>query len=195
MTSILGIESTIDALFQQLADWTALSEQNNKGRLIAKNSSDLGIHFCVELRADNFGYEKDGNTKHNKWERHYYSYIHIIILSERRVFVAISDKIRLEDISVESWENTSNHDSCYRSDGFAIFNQKYFEAYNHCWKHIPEEHQVSPLEANITASLSPMLRKPFRYVRVKHEAIDSKDSYWRKLTEIREVQYTIIIED
>ena len=36
------------------------------------------------------------------------------------------DKIEWEDIDTSKWKNTSNHDSCWRTDGFTELNKQYY---------------------------------------------------------------------
>lgn len=159
---------------------------------------ELGIHFAVELRADNHGYEKDGNTHHESWERRIYNVFHVIILQNRRVYTCLSKHISLHEIKAEEFKNKSNHDSCYRSDGlhelFKIVGTMFDEAYSH----VPKAHQPKHYMAGVNGNLTPMLRKAFRYVRVKRKPLPHKegerwDNYFDMLDSIQEVDFKIQI--
>jgi hypothetical protein len=48
----------------------------------------------------------------------------------------------------------------------------------------------APIQANFFSNL-----EEFRFVKVKHEALDPKDSYFRKLIAVEEVDYKATISE
>ena len=51
--------------------------------------------------------------------------VHMLFFGNTSVFYAIGQDTIIENVPVHHWINTSNHDSCWRSDGFAfLFNLK-----------------------------------------------------------------------
>jgi hypothetical protein len=147
---------------------------------------DCGVLMTLAIRADNHGYERNGNTFHKNWVAHYRNYLHYIIVKPHSVFVAITCKPDFRDVWVEEWRNTSNHDSCWRSDGFSDIFREVMKAYHACYDHVPKRHQPTPISSGISASLSPSLRQPINFVSIsKRKSLD--DDYRYTITHIREL--------
>lgn len=162
----------------------------------ADDDSNIGIRFHVQVECHNHGFEKDGNTYHKEWGKHYLKYVSIIVTRYGRVFVAVSDNMDVGVVAPELYENTSNHDSCWPSGIEDPINKEFWSAYAHCWDHVPEEHQKLPALADIEGRLTNIFRRqPFDYVRVKHELLDDGEHYFRKLTEITPVKFKVVLEE
>lgn len=117
----------------------------------AREEPGLALAFALTLSMENFGYEKDGNTLHEEWRRRYDRKLHFIVTSRHRVYIAtIADDRGSDDhtlwfakpweVPAHLWTNTSNHSSCWRSDGLSIIHTVVYEAYKHCFAWMPEEH-------------------------------------------------------
>lgn len=160
---------------------------------------DVALYMTLEVCADNHGYEADGNTHRPEWVRHFYKELHFIITSRYNVFLAVSDKrfSRATDIKLEEWVNTSNHDSCWRTDGVeGHITKMMFDAWDHCFSHMPEEHQKKGSRSDgVRIRLMDTAGQVVRFVRVKHEPKDPKDSYRRVLTEIKHLVPIITFKD
>lgn len=97
-------------------------DQVFRGNLIPDPwSSNLALVFNVEIGVQNFGYERDGNTHHPEWERDFFRSLVIVVTARHEVFLRkspahVSDR-EIDKIPALEWVNTSNHDSCWRSDG------------------------------------------------------------------------------
>ncbi len=158
----------------------------------AYTADNLAMHFVVEINACNHGYEKDGNTYHKGWERSYRIYMHYIVSSYRNVWCALSDSPLLSDVPLDTFKNTSNHDTCWRSDGFRDIFNAYFNAYKMCYSHIPDEHRPAPIASNTRITLNSMLRKQVHFVRF---SMKRSDNYHYGLTEVRPVAFNFSVED
>ena len=82
-----------------------------------------GCLFSCQLDVENMGFRKDGNTQVFSWKGEFCIQLGVIVTHSHNVFVGVNmferpQKIcRIEDLP---WENTSNHDSCWRSDGLDL---------------------------------------------------------------------------
>ena len=153
---------------------------------------DEGIYFIIKLTGSNFGYEKDGNTFHKEWVKNKIKFFHIIFLSHRNVFVSISDKSETPD--PEKWENTSNHDSCFRSDGVANLSALYFKMNDYIFEEVPEEHKQAPIMGNVRMTLNHnIFNGPvFKFIKVKRVPDNSYNHYC--LTSIKTIEKTITVK-
>ena len=50
-------------------------------------NENQGIHFCISVDSECYGYEKDGNTHHPEWENRAQKYYHIIIVTGKQCIV------------------------------------------------------------------------------------------------------------
>jgi hypothetical protein len=140
---------------------------------------NAGILMTLEIHAENHGYERNGNTFHKSWRARYLKYLHYIVVKEHSVFVAISDEFDWRNISLKEWSNTSNHDSCWRSDGFHNVFPEIMKAYHACYDHIPKKHQPIPCMANISGSISPRCKSPITFVSViKKKSEENTKGYY-----------------
>src|SRR6185437_9846627 len=85
-----------------------------------------GMYFRIVVDCENHGYaSRAGGTKHHKeWERRFQRTVHVIITERHNVFCAVTDP-RQEP---EQWENSSNHDSCWR-DSLSVVDDVLYEGY------------------------------------------------------------------
>jgi hypothetical protein len=145
MDRIIAPENLITGAFDQFFE--------REGLLFDAGREDpnLALAFSLSLSMENFGYEKDGNTHHEEWRRRYDRKLHFIVSSRHRVYVAVIADERSDEgrkvwfakpweVPVHMWTNTSNHDSCWRSDGLRIVHTEIRSAYEHCFAWMPEEH-------------------------------------------------------
>lgn len=143
---------------------------------------EYGVLFTLRINCENFGYEKDGNTFHEDWQHNAVIYVHYIILGSRKVFYAINCS---PDAKVEEFKNTSNHNSCWSSDGFHDLFNVYMRLYKECWENpnIPEDQRVKPCHADFYTDM----QRP-KFVLVSHTATKDErgitEHYWRQITKI-----------
>lgn len=192
------IESTITGLASQFIDG-----RNNVGKTLTLPTpegrdpwfmhgliGEYGILIPLEITCDNHGYDKKGKP-HKNWETvDSRRYLTFIILSSRKVFVSVTDKYGFGIPAPETFENTSNHDTCWRSDGMRPVFKAYMEVYDDCWKHIDAKFAPAPIAANHYARFNDI-----KFVKVAHEALEQGNDYHRKLTKIEEVKYNLTLDN
>jgi hypothetical protein len=158
-----------------------------------------GMHLVVGIDVDNYGYEKDANTHHSEWERHFRTYVHIIVVLPHRVYVALSDSGYLKDVRPDEFKNIGNHDSCWHSDDFTM-GDIVFKGYHECYDHVPREHCPIPLAANIDVRLSPLVfsEQVFTFVEVTRKNLPQDKSngwnYFDALESIKVKPYRIAFD-
>lgn len=172
--------SIIIGLFEQLCD-----SQNAPNSDIPK---DVGMHFCVEVTGRNTGFERNENSYHPEWVTDYLSFVHIIVLSGRRVYVAEADCFSMP--AAPSYRNTSNHAECWRLDGLNVLSMKISSALDVCRESVPQEHHL-PISSYVSLSLTPSLTKPFRMVRV----VRDHSNYFDRLERIDVLKSRVVWED
>jgi hypothetical protein len=82
---------------------------------------------------------------------------------------------------VARWDNPSNHDSCWRSDGMEWLSKNYFAAAEELNRR--NHLNVAPKDMSDHTALG-RLKAPWELVWVKHESVDGR-SYRRKLVSLR----------
>ena len=148
---------------------------------------DCGILMSLRIRADNHGYEKDGSIFHKKWVATYTKSLHFIIVKPHSVFVTITDRHEWRNIPLGAWNNTSNHPTCWSSDGLCNIFPEIMKAYHACYNHVPIRHQPAPCAANISATFSPALRNPITFVSVNKKLCEDDNRGYYILTAIRDL--------
>jgi len=84
----------------------------------------------------------------------------------------------LDEIKPEEWVNTSNHDSCWKSDGFQFLTENYFDM---CKKVNPD---VAPIKINIYATLGFGLSWPVKQIIVTFKHRNS-NRYGNKIIKVK----------
>lgn len=168
----------------------------------SQKDPNLGLHVALRFEVNNNGYEKDGNTHHKDWERNYFRVIHVIVTSQKRVYVASvpDDESRqflepVERVPVSMFKNTSNHDAGWRTDGMRIFHEEMRKAYEHCYDPVPEEHRAGWNDMNVFTELGGMFghAKAFNIVRIERTYDPDQDwqGYFDILTKVERVNFSI----
>lgn len=164
----VNVSQIITTLYQQLG--------RNNPKFRARLLDDghyvgLGMAFSVLIRAS-----LNDVTAHR--------FMHFI-LAGHAVHVWCVESTELSPFGVprSEWINTSNHDSCWRSDGVASpLDKLYFHLCDEVQADVPEEDKVAP--ANITVKANFGSVAIFNYVRVqfvptkdyRYEIIDIEDA-------------------
>lgn len=186
-----NLASVISSIFDQVRYQNQVRDGNHyrTDNDFVKNP-DVALYLTLEVSAENSGYEIDGNTHRPEWCRRFQKEMHFLMTAQCKIFLAITDgKWRsLSQIPNSAWQNTSNHDSCWRTDGVqSPIVKVMFEAWEHCFSHMPEEHLREKLRSSGVDMELSHRRGPIRFVRIKHEAIDESNSYHRKITSVKEL--------
>lgn len=93
-------------------------------RFSEKNHSNkhLGVHIILKLN----GRLKKEFTKFFE-EKIFRKYIHIVVLGDYSVFVAVTDERFIENIENDVWVNTSNHELHWKFEGLKIIDDVFFD--------------------------------------------------------------------
>lgn len=170
---------TMNALFEQLV--------LNKKHF----TENEGITFLCTIDAECLGYEDDGSTQHPEWCGRSIKYIHVIMLKWHSIFVHISDERPLFGKFPQSgWENTSNHNSCWRSGADKI-TRLGFKCWDEAHSNCPEKFTPSTRDESIHFSLEfGCLSNVFKLVKVEKENIG--DGYHYNITKVEEIKSKLI---
>ncbi len=121
-----------------------------------------GILIDLDLRADHYTNEtgRDKSISKSLW---------LLFHGNTSVYWVLRNRepghglLHLDEISVNNWTNTSNHDSCWRSDGFCFLDDIFFDF---CDKISPK---LKPKDVNITANLGIGLSWPVKQVDIRYK--------------------------
>jgi hypothetical protein len=125
-----------------------------------------GLMTTLDLRLSH--YAKTGD------EFHASALVHTLFTGNTSVFVAISRSFQKWDhIPVEQYKNTSNHDSCWRSDGLRELSTLFFALTDEMNEQIKSAkiNGLKPCEFNQFCTLGSLGSKPWEFVTVEHERI------------------------
>jgi hypothetical protein len=158
----------------------------------------FGIHFNVEVRCENNGYERDGSTRHEDWERRFFTYLHFVNVYPHRVYMARTPERDLRELNPADFRNIGNHDTCWKDSLRNELSKVYFEATSYCWDHVPKPHQRAPIESNLWMSIVPLFLKPFRFVWVDRQQMkdyeNSNSGYFDELKSIALLEWKTAID-
>lgn len=128
---------------------------------------EKGLVVSADIGMNDRGNEKRGT-------------IHFVFVGNTSVWFAYCESLsRWDDIPIERWENTSNHDSCWRTDGV---NQPLAKLYFD-WARELNPHKA-PRNIEQFCTLGVLLSSPWEKVKVKHERLGDNSQYWRKIISI-----------
>lgn len=154
------------------------------------NSSTAALYFCVNVSAENYGYEKDGSTHHPEWEANFNKYVHILVTSKDNVFVAFTDDRKSpENIPIESWKNTSNHDSCWFGDGVESYvDEAVKQADEFVNGHVPKEHANN----SVDVCFEDIGSNIFSFYDIIHVSVQNG---WRKIMSIKPLVFNFSLKE
>lgn len=140
-----------------------------------------GIIFTVDLHLSQWNPARDNFEECR--ETHF-----VLFCGNTNVFhVREPDDQNIFDISeipLDAWDNPSNHDTCWRSDGMAWITKTYFAMAKELENRTRIE--IAPKDCSDHSTLG-RLRKPWTLVWVKHERTpEDRSGYRRQLASIRQ---------
>ena len=141
----------------------ALLEQGQLG-----DGSYKALVISADLGMDDY---ESGETKRGV--------VHFIFSGNTSVWFAHVDALsRWDSVLIDEWENTSNHDSCWRTDGVSsILSKLYFK-----WaKEINPD--MAPCDLSKFCTLGVLFSSPWEKIRVIHKKSD--EDHRRVLTNIK----------
>lgn len=159
---------------------------------------DVAMHFQVRIDVENFGYERDGNTHHKGWKRRYHRVIHVLVTARHRCYVASTQNaFRIEEVPLDAWVNTSNHDSCWHTDGLGVFHKSMTEAWDHCWSFVPKEHRDTPASMHKFCQFGAGFASPhvLSFVKIEREPLkDAQDHYFDRIKSVKPIKFGLTLE-
>jgi len=177
----IKLSDVIQQLVDQFLDRQTIVYMKNDGSI-----KRPGLVF--QINANIFKYIDDQ-------EGHSYRNIFIVFCGGTNVFIASQNTTTAENrwhgissVPLDAWENTSNHDSCWRSDGLdSPLSNIYFEMCKEVNEHLPKDCKCPPIEMTSLNNFGTFgLGDVFQRVTVTHAA-DKDDSYRRKIVNIERV--------
>ena len=127
----------------------------------------LGIYIPINLNAS---YYENGNSECVN--------IFMLFMGNVSVFYAVYPKVAINTIPNNKWINTSNHDSCWRGDGFRFLHQIKMDM---CEKVNPD---VAPYELDTWVEFSSCGSYPVRHCNVTFTE-NVEDDYGYKIINVR----------
>lgn len=141
---LVNVKDVIKNFYEQFIDNTNIDSPFKPNQ---------GVVFSIHLSHIHHGYNKDGSEHFDGWEGSSMSIVYILITANKNVFYANhkdeKGQIVLDYnlIPASKWVNTSNHDSCWHTDGFSQLSQDDFKIYEEANKNVPLEFRPSYNEA------------------------------------------------
>lgn len=191
MPTFVRANSIVTNLFETLRNTSILSwEQPNHG-----------LHVVLHAYAAEHGYRYEPQTDgtqnevhHEGWEKSVMEYLHVIVTSRHRLYVARSQEYLPEKVDIRSWKNASNHDSCWSSS--LEYDTWYFWACDFVQENVPEEFKKAPALVQCEARLSGFAGAPgVRFVKIERAPREDNDHYFDKLTKVEELKYDIVVKE
>ena len=146
-------------------------------------ASEVGLLVTLDLRLSHYG---SGGAE-DEIEYHRSALVHTLFTANTSVFVHTSrDHKRWQDLIPEDWANTSNHDSCWRSDGLRGLHLLHCTLSDEMNEEITGNgySALAPREFSQFCSLGTLAGKPWQYVDVAHERIP-EEYHKRRIVSIR----------
>lgn len=188
MSACIKVSKVIEALYTQFAFWrnTVMEGESIKAdtRLSGMNPVTGGLHFCVQIRVEDSGFEADSHTFHAEWANTSFKYLHIIITRWHNLHTAVGDSPDIRKIKLSDWTNLSNHESCWNSAMDSFISENWFNAIEEAQAGRPEELRKPPYYYSECAdiSLSHFWGNVFQYVEIEKGPMT--DSYHYSLKAI-----------
>jgi hypothetical protein len=145
-----------------------------------------GLLVTLDVRMSHYALSGD--------EYHRAAVVYTVFTSNTSVFTYTTtlgrDSVRWEDVKPEDWINTSNHDSCWRSDGLQHLSELYFAFATEINVELANDKlgTKAPQAFNQFVSLGVLGREPWCSVIVEHEreptTPHSSSSYRRRIISI-----------
>lgn len=144
-----------------------------------------GIMFTFDLSCECYGYAEFGVTK-PAWASHERHSISIIVAKQHNVFVNIGNINNLT-----YYKNTSNHNSCWKSDGFVLLHDFAYKMYNRVYANMPKEKRPNMINADFY--IWDWLRTFMQPVSINCKSINCKsieDNYYEQITDLKKIHIT-----
>lgn len=146
-----------------------------------------GVHTCPGML---FSVRMRAQHQDTDVER----YIHIVLGGDAvHVWVAVSDSYNPADVPLSEWDNPSNHDSCWRSDGVeSELTRLYFALCDEVQEGLPDEAKVPPAGIEVSSTLGWL--HPMTMVQVQFKPAEDKRGRMSRyeLVDVKRIEATLV---
>jgi hypothetical protein len=179
----VSVESIIIGVWEQMFGHNGLLQDQRR---------ELATRSVVTFSISNYGYERDGSTHRPEWVRHFYRDLEIVVTGQHQVFIR---ELAMTGLPVSDWVNTSNHDSCWRTDGLQLIWETLREGWSQCWSHVPQPHQQTMREMHRSVRFNewPGCLALLARVQTEFDPLCSS-GYRRRLTQYQPVEFQITVQ-
>lgn len=183
--SKMDVETYIVGLYQQMLESGALDW----------DKPNLALRFNIKIAVSHNGYLKDGNTYVEAYDKREVIYFSIIVTARHRVYVASSTENCRFEFEPKDFVNTSNHDSCWKSDGLSELTRGYFYMCGEVVKNWPEGTAPAPIELNTRIQVGDWLgHNPIQFVTVTFGPKRKDNDYFNSLEKIDKLNFKITLD-
>jgi hypothetical protein len=154
-------------------------EARRFGQHVDGHPVELGLVVTLDLRMSHYALGGD--------EYHRSALVHTVFTANTSVFVHASREFKQwREVIPEGWANTSNHDSCWRTDGLRNLHLLQGTFVKEMNEEITADRYspLAPNEFNQFCSLGTIAGKPWCHVVVEHERIP-EENHKRRILSIR----------
>jgi hypothetical protein len=169
-----------------------LWEQMSNSVVLNWDMPNLALRFDIAMSVNHNGYLADGNTHVEAYDQSATTYISVIVTSRHRVYVAASsEKMRFE-FTPEDFTNTSNHDSCWKSDGLTLLTRAYFDMCEYVVRNWPENEAPAPKDLNTRIQIGDWMgNNPLQFVTVSFGPKRKDNDYFNSLVSIEKLEFKV----
>ena len=158
-----------------------LVEHTPAGQLLHRYDA---LVVSISTSFSHYGFEPDGNTLHEYGERYVQNYCHFLLCGNVHVWAYVGPCSEPMDVPLDEWQNTSNHNSCWRSDGMRPLSKLYFDSCDEVQEHLPERLQQAPNDVHHYCTAGRFMGESvFGFVEITFRQSD-QDNYGYKLTSV-----------
>ena len=141
MVAKINIDFSISNIVRTLLP--EINKDSNKRFGYGVGKRKTALYIRIRMQKSYHGYLEDGNTLSGYKDRTVCDYLHYIFSGNVSVWFAATNSPFL-DTDPSKYKNTSNHDSCWSSDGLRDISRIYFEQCEKVQDHLPENLKVAP---------------------------------------------------
>lgn len=141
-----------------------------------------GLRFNLDVSCSCYGYDEE-DKYHKEWENRERNEVSIIVSAPHNVFVNTINSILGIEKQLKNYENTSNHDSCWRTDGINL-HHFYYEMWKRVYANVPEDKCPNMINAHFF--VWDVFHKIFQPVEIVTKGIKG-DDYRDKIVALKEI--------
>lgn len=181
----IDADRIVATLWDTLRPGASLEAGEGWGDSIRERSSrtgfgikEPGLVVTLDLRLSHYALSCD--------EYHRSVMAHVILCGNTSVFAAAtSDHRRWWELEHSQWDNTSNHDSCWRTDGFRFLNTLFSNMTEQMGKEMQAHghNPIAPKDYSQFCALGTIAGPPFERVLVDHQRVPG-ENYRRRLVAV-----------